>query len=156
MSSKRQRRHGTAGYGRRTGFFSFVPQPDQFLPIAVIQGEGLFHENIFVRPKSPVGKLIVKGRGCGDDNRTNIRIIQNLVKFVRYVDIGIGFLHQRLAGLIAITDGFQNTELMKITDKVLTPVPGADDRYSLLCRFIAIVCLIHVILFQSALKPVSS
>ena len=65
--------------------------------------------------------------GGGDDHALNFCVIENGVYIIGDGDGRIGFAHLFTDGRGGVADGFQNAQLVEITDEVLAPVAGADE-----------------------------
>ena len=109
-------------------FFPLFSQANQFFAIAVGQRKGLFHEDVLSSLQGLFCNFIMEGSRNGYDDSLNIGIAHNSIEFIRDKQLRIGLAHFVPNRLSAVTDCFEGTKLIKITNKILPPVSGADDR----------------------------
>lgn len=74
-------------------FLALCGQADQLFSVAVGQGKGFFHKNIFVCQQGLFGQGEVQGGRRGDDNGPDGGIGQDRIKIVCGIGFGIGRLH---------------------------------------------------------------
>jgi hypothetical protein len=82
---------------------------------------------VFARIEDLCGQSMVLGGRGGDDDGLDVGIGEQCVEIIGYRGVRVVFGHLLADGAGLVADGFENSELMKIPDKILTPVPGADE-----------------------------
>ena len=108
-------------------FLLFLRQTDQGVAFRVGQRQGLFDEDVLARLESLRGQCVVPGGRGGDDDGLDGGIGQYGAGVVSDDGIRVIFGHLLADGDGLVADGFQDAQLMEITDEVLSPVSRADD-----------------------------